>query len=114
MAGRGEIGVAAVAAVALLLAADGGPAGAKVSRAGAVVGTLAGAKGLSGAGVRSPLPRAMPKRMIAGAGVGAGAGYVEGFSRGESLEDRLERGQGSAKWGAAFGGLAPVVANSAL
>jgi hypothetical protein len=33
MAGRGEIGVAAVAAVALLLAADGGPAGAKVSQA---------------------------------------------------------------------------------
>jgi hypothetical protein len=79
--------------------------------AGTVVGTIAGLKGLSRAGARSPLPRSMPKRMVTGAGVGAGLGYEEGFSRGEGgIDDRHDRGQESAKWGAAFGGLAPVVA----
>jgi hypothetical protein len=78
--------------------------------AGAIVGTLAGAKGLSRAGVRTPLPRLMPKRMVAGGVVGGTAGYEEGFSRGENLEDRLERGQDSAKWGSVFGTAAPIVA----
>lgn len=79
--------------------------------AGTVVGTLAGAKGLSRAGVRTPLPRSTAKRMIAGAGVGGAAGYEEGFSRGEGgPQARHERGKESAKWGSVIGGLVPVAA----